>query len=316
VAEPLELTVEPSVAWFPNQRSGEGMRFTYRIVNRYRHKSAGRIDVAAPAGWWVEDASFAAGTEDEVVRGTIMVKSRENEAPGFYPLRFQAGSAFFPVAAKVFHIPAITQIHLGIVKSYDNTLEWGAEALNVSYEMLDSQYLTSGNLNKFTSIIIDIRAYAVREDLRQNNHRLLDYVRNGGNLIVMYQKTQDWKAEYAPYPISIGRGRVTEEKAEVRILSPGHPLMNSPNRILKEDWDGWVQERGIYFASEASPEYERILSTGDAGESPLDSGLLAAAYGRGSYIYTSLVWYRQMKEAHQGALKCFANMISYHTFRQ
>jgi len=158
---------------------------------------------------------------------------------------------------------------------------------------------------------VDIRAYLVREDLRELNGRLLRWVEGGGTLVVMYQRDQEWRREFAPFPFDITRTRVTLEEAPVAMLLPDHPLLSRPNRIVPSDWEDWVQERLIYAPGGPAPEYLRLVSTGDPGEPPVTTSFLAAPFGRGAYVYTSLVWYRQLKELHPGALRCFANMISW-----
>jgi hypothetical protein len=150
----------------------------------------------------------------------------------------------------------------------------------------------------------------VRPDLVANNQALLDYVKRGGNLIVSYQKTFEWKSELAPYPLSISRGRVTVEDAPITLLQPEHPLFNTPNKIESTDWDGWIQERGLYFPSQWDDAYTPLLATNDPGESPLDGSCLFAEYGEGTYFYTALVWYRQIRQLHPGATKVFANMLA------
>ena len=131
----------------------------------------------------------------------------------------------------------------------------------------------------------------------------------------MYQKTQEWKSDYAPIPFELSRERITQEEAPVKVLIPHHPLMSNPNPITDDAWTGWVQERGVYFPAEVPSEYVKLLSSNDADEPPLTTGYIVASYGKGSYIYSSYVWYRQMKEMHPGALRSFANMISYPRFR-
>ncbi|MDH3253087.1 MAG: hypothetical protein OEM41_09870, partial [Ignavibacteria bacterium] len=181
---------------------------------------------------------------------------------------------------------------------------------------LGEKFLENLDLMQFSTIIVDIRAYLVREDLRKNNHRLLEYVRRGGNLVVMYQKTNEWKPEYAPFPFDLSRRRITREDAPVMVLSPDHPLLNEPNVLGDADWSGWIQERGVYFPENVPPEYTQLVSCHDPDEPPLTTGYLVASVGRGSYIYTSYVWYRQLKEKNPGAYRAFANMISYPSHRK
>ncbi|HET7152416.1 MAG TPA: PIG-L family deacetylase [Candidatus Kapabacteria bacterium] len=208
------------------------------------------------------------------------------------------------------HVATGKNIFIGIVQSYDNTLAKALGDLHISYMMLDSSALAHVDLGKFTTILVDIRSYAKRPDLVASNNRLLDYTHNGGNLIVFYQKNFDWKPEYAPYPLTITRDRVTYEDAPVSELQPQDKLFHAPNEIGVHDWDGWVQERGLYFPA-PSKNYTELLSMGDPGEKPLPTGLLMAHYGSGTYWYCCLSLYRQLQINNEGAFKLFANLISY-----
>jgi hypothetical protein len=181
----------------------------------------------------------------------------------------------------------------------------------VAYEPLDAEALEFGDLSRFDTIVVDLRAYLVRPDLVAHNGRLLEWVRRGGHLIVMYQKVFEWRPEFAPYPLVIGRERVTQEEAPVVVLEPNHPLFTFPNAIGPQDWEGWVQERGLYFAHEWSSEYVPLLASHDAGEPSLRGGHLFARYGKGSYLYTGYVWYRQLRAGVPGAFRLLANMLSY-----
>lgn len=137
-------------------------------------------------------------------------------------------------------------------------------------------------------------------------------------MVVFYHKDNEWnpdekrnRPQLAPHSIILGDDRVTEENAPVDFLQRGHPLMNFPNRIRATDFDGWIQERGLYYPKEWDRRYQALFATADTGEAALKGGLLAARYGRGNYIYTSMVWYRQLAAGVPGAYRIFANMISY-----
>jgi hypothetical protein len=134
--------------------------------------------------------------------------------------------------------------------------------------------------------------------------------------VMQYHKPEDnWRPELAPYPLQPGspsiEWRVTDENAPVTFLNPDHPLFKAPNTITQEDFAGWVQERGLYFPSSWDPAYTPLLSMADPGEEPFTGGLLVADYGEGSYIYTSLVWYRQIQSLVPGGYRMFVNLISY-----
>src|SRR5690606_15437408 len=115
---------------------------------------------------------------------------------------------------------------------------------------------------------------------------------------------------FAPYPLRLGRDRVTMEDAPVEVLEPGHPVFNAPYAITEADWDGWVQERGLYFPSDYDARYRELIATGDVGEAPLRGGLLLAEVGEGAYLYTPLVFYRQLEALNPGAWRLFANLVS------
>ncbi len=184
---------------------------------------------------------------------------------------------------------------------------------NLGYEVIDlsDEMLENEELSQFDAIITGIRAFNTRERLRHAQKRLLRYVEDGGTLIVQYNVSRGLIIEnIGPYPLTIGQGRVSMETAPVRFLDSGHPLLNYPNGITEEDFKGWTQERGLYFASQWDERYDAVLSSHDAGESDQNGGLLYARYGKGVFIYTGYSWFRQLPEGVPGAFRIFANMIS------
>jgi hypothetical protein len=202
--------------------------------------------------------------------------------------------------------------------SFDKTLEHSLAALGVTASELSVEDIQNGRLDQYHTIIIDNRGYQAHPELIAANSKLLDHVRAGATLIVLYHKDDEWnpdekknRPQLAPYPIILSGDRVTEEDAPVKFLQHGHPLLNSPNRIRSADFDGWIQERGLYYPKEWDRRYQALLETADKDESPLRGGLLVTRYGRGNYIYTSMVWYRQLGAGVPGAYRMFANMINY-----
>ncbi|MCF6410074.1 NEW3 domain-containing protein [Pseudalkalibacillus salsuginis] len=177
--------------------------------------------------------------------------------------------------------------------------------------------LANEDLSQYDTIVTGIRAYLSREDLSNNNERLLDYVESGGHLVVQYNKPWDnWNAEStAPYPLTIGQPsiewRVTDENSEYQILQPNHTLLNYPNNITDEDWEGWVQERGLYYPMEWDDRYEPLVNMTDLDGDTFDGGILFTDYGEGSYVYTNLVWYRQIQNQVPGGYRIFTNLLSY-----
>jgi LmbE family N-acetylglucosaminyl deacetylase len=209
-------------------------------------------------------------------------------------------------------------LRVGYVRSFDDTLRNALSGLGVEAKELTIDDVRGGELKSFDTIIIDNRGYQAHPELIAANPRLLEYVHAGGTLIVFYHKTGEWnpdpkknRPQLAPYPITLGSERVTDETAPVTFTQTRSPLLNFPNHIGQQDFEGWIQERGLYYPKEWDARYEAVLSTNDPGAEPLRGGLLAATYGQGRYIYTSMVWYRQLRAGVPGAYRFFANMISY-----
>ena len=140
---------------------------------------------------------------------------------------------------------------------------------------------------------------------------MLDYVKEGGNLIVQYNTNRRLKTDnIAPYDLQLSRDRVTDENAEVKILEPNHPILNFPNKITTQDFESWVQERGLYFPNEWAEEFTPLLAMSDKGESSKEGSLLVAKYGKGNYIYTGLSFFREFPAGVSGAYRLFANLLS------
>ncbi len=191
----------------------------------------------------------------------------------------------------------------------------GAAALRqigASVELLDSASLASGDLSRYDAIVTGIRAYEVRSDLVRHNNRLLAYARNGGTVVVQYNKYELVEGGFLPYRITMSRphGRVTDETAPVQLLQPEHPALSWPNRITQQDFDGWVHERGLYFAENWDDAWTPLLAVSDPGEAPLEGSLLVADYGDGRYVYTGLAFFRQLPEGVPGAYRLLANLVS------
>ena len=188
--------------------------------------------------------------------------------------------------------------------------------------VLDAATLEGGDLGRFDAIVIGPRAYETDSTLVEANARLLDYARRGGLVLVQYQQQGFFDGGFAPYRLTVGgpsttpglppvsHDRVTEETAPIRILAPGDSAMRVPNQLTAADWQGWVQERGLYFARSWDPAYRPLLETHDPGEGPLEGGLLVARVGRGTYVYTGLSFFRQLPAGVPGAFRLFANLLA------
>jgi hypothetical protein len=185
--------------------------------------------------------------------------------------------------------------------------------LGADVHLLTSQDLASADLGQFDAIMTGTRAYGVREDLRTYNRRLLDYAKNGGNLIVLYNTPQEFDPnQFAPYPARLPRDaeEVSEEDSPVTILAPARPEFTTPNAITQTDFDGWVEQRGSKFFSEWNPAYTPMLETHDQGQAPQRGGWLTASYGKGQYTYFAYAFHRQLPYGVPGAYRLLANLLS------
>jgi LmbE family N-acetylglucosaminyl deacetylase len=186
----------------------------------------------------------------------------------------------------------------------------GSVGLNVS--LISADELASGDLSRYDTIVVGIRAYDVRTDLREHNRRLLDYVNRGGTLIVQYNQSTGIfnDGHYTPYPATMTNARVTVEEQPVDVLAPEEHVFSYPNKINAKDFDGWVQERGLYFMGQWDPQFKPLLASNDPGEQPQKGGLLLAHYGKGTYIYSGYAFFRQLPAGVPGAIRLFVNLLS------
>lgn len=178
-------------------------------------------------------------------------------------------------------------------------------------EILKPHELEPSRLQQFDALVLGIRAYNTQEELKFKKSALEQYARNGGTVVIQYNTSFGLTDEnFAPYPLKLSRKRITREDAPMKILQPEHPVFQSPNQITQKDFEGWVQERGLYFAEEWSEEWTPLLSGNDPGEEPLEGGLLVARVGKGYYVYTGFSWFRQLPAAVPGAYRIFTNILS------
>lgn len=203
--------------------------------------------------------------------------------------------------------------HIGYIAGAGDKVPESLRQIGYTVVSIDPNSIESGSLEEYDAVVTGIRAYNVSEELKLKQSYLLDYVENGGNLIIQYNTAGRWGKQFeglAPFPLKLSRNRVTDENSPVEIIAKDHSLVNYPNRISEDDFQGWVQERGLYFPSEWDSRFTAILSMQDKGEDPLDGSLLVAPYGKGNYIYTGLSFFRELPAGVSGAYRIFANMLS------
>ncbi|MFT5752531.1 MAG: hypothetical protein ACI86L_002044, partial [Dokdonia sp.] len=222
-------------------------------------------------------------------------------------------SLFLPAKAKVVRLDIERKgDYIGYIQGAGDAVPDNLEQIGYQVAILDPNEITAEQLSQFDAVVVGIRAYNVVEEMQNKQPLLLAYVKNGGTLIAQYNTSGRWGNTKigAPYDMKLSRDRVTDEFSEVRILAKDHPIMNFPNTITDKDFEGWTQERGLYFPNEWASNYTPILSMNDAGEEAKEGSLLVAPYGEGHYIYTGLSFFRELPAGVSGAYRLFANMLS------
>ena len=203
---------------------------------------------------------------------------------------------------------------VGYIKGAGDDVPRAIEQLGVKVEMIDAATATLESLSKYDAIVTGIRAYNTNQAMKDLNPLLMKYVENGGTLVCQYNtRSNDMvlpDSLFGPYPFKLTRDRVTVEEAPPNFLVKDHPLLNTPNKITTADFDGWVQERGLYFCGSLDPHYTPLIAWNDPGEEPLSGGLISCEYGKGRYVYTGISFFRQLPAGVPGAYRLFANLIS------
>lgn len=201
--------------------------------------------------------------------------------------------------------------NIGYIEGAGDVVPESLRQIGYNVTIIKPEQISADNLVNFDAIVVGIRAYNILDELKFKQKFLLDYVNEGGNLIVQYNTSRRVKTDnIAPYPLQLSRDRVTDENAEVRIINTDHPLLNFPNKITANDFEGWVQERGLYFPNQWSDEFTPLLAMNDKGENSKQGSLLVAKYGKGNYIYTGLSFFREFPAGVSGAYRLFANLLS------
>lgn len=206
-------------------------------------------------------------------------------------------------------------LNVGLVLGPDDTLQRTFEDLGIPHQVLDVSRMALIDLNQFSTLVLDFRAYPTQPALAQHPERILRFCRAGGRVVVFYHKTGEWnpragRPSLAPFPFAVSGNRVTEEDAAVTMLEPDHRIWNYPHKIGPDDFNGWVQERGLYFAGTWDEAWTPLMSMHDENSQPLEGALLYTNYGRGQYIYCALSIYRQLRNGHQGATRILLNLLT------
>jgi LmbE family N-acetylglucosaminyl deacetylase len=341
VAPAVTLTTHPSLLVIPATGQNRTREISIEITHNASRKTDGAVKLLAPANWRVEadNRPLAFTKQGEKTARTFRVTPPVGASGNFelkavaeangktydngyqviaYP-HIEAHYIYRPAVSKVevFDVTVAKNLNVGYVMGSGDDGPQALEQLGVKVKLISPAELSSGDLSIYDTIVLGIRVYEVNENVMANNKRLLDYVSNGGTLVVQYNKQEYANGNFAPYPVKMTRGdRVTDETAPITILEPNHPLFNYPNKITDADWQGWVQERGLYFLSDWDAKYTPLLASSDDPGAALKGGQLIAEYGKGTYIFTGYSWFRQFPVGVPGAYRLFANLVSYAKFKK
>ncbi|HZH80879.1 MAG TPA: PIG-L family deacetylase, partial [Gemmatimonadales bacterium] len=337
VTRPFDVEITPDLVVWPVDGAAAGPRhFTVTVTNRTRGAAAAQVALTPPPGWGtVPPESLSFQREDESKSLTVTLNLPSVVKPGAYQLRAAAlagrersegalaiidyphirprgvtHASTAEVRVARLTLPALARV--GYVRGASDRVPEALQAVGVPIELLGPDTLARGDLSRYDAIVIGSRAYETDPALVAANGRILDYGRGGGLVIVQYQQYPFVNGGFAPYRLSIARphDRVTDETAAVTALDPKHPVFHVPNEIGADDWRGWVQERGLYFAHDWDTTYTPLLAMHDPGEAPLQGGLLVAPLGTGTYVYTGLSFFRQLPAGVPGAYRLFANLLA------
>ena len=333
VAPAISVTVAPAAGAVPV--GAKSFEFACTVHSNVKGPAKGVLRLSLPAGWRSapESAEFAMERDGEdrnvmfsVLPGVVTpgeyrltavaeyqgIKYEEGYHlvghPGLRPYPYYRPAAYRAAGVDVRTPPGL---HIGYLPGTGDDVPQALENLGQPVRILASGDIVGGNLSGFDAIILGTRAYAVRPELKSANGRLLDYVKNGGVLIVQYN-LQDFDQNYGPYPFSLGNNpqKVVDESSKVRLLKPDSPVFTWPNRITEADFSGWVEERGHGFMQTWDSRFEPLVETNDPDQDPQRGGLLLARYGKGTYLYDALALYRQLPAGVPGAYRILANLVS------
>lgn len=295
----------------------------------------GSVSLEVPSSWKVEPAAINFELKDKYEEKKVTFKVFPSATASEITLKAIAKTANGTynrgiASIEYKHVPTLTLFpfseakalridlkkkgtKIGYIAGAGDEVPAALQQIGYQVTMLTPAELAN-DLTQFDAIIVGVRAYNTEEHLKFFQEKLMEYVNNGGNVITQYQTNAFYGVskvkEIGPFPFAVGRGRVTDENAEMKIIKPEHVLLNVPNKITAKDFEGWVQERGLYFSDKWSDKYETIFSIKDANETEQEGSVLYAKYGKGNFVFTGLAFFRELPAGVPGAYRLFANMIS------
>nr|MDQ6886444.1 PIG-L family deacetylase [Gemmatimonadota bacterium] len=332
-APPLSLTLDRTVEY---ARANTPLTRTVRVEIRSAAADArtGVVSLRLPAGLTADSSRRSVELPQAGSVRSVTFTVRGSLAPGRHTVSASVESAgqhytagYIPIEYDHIHPQRIyrdaamsleavdvklpPRLHVAYILGVGDNVAPMLQQLGVPLTLIDPAALASTNLGGYSTVVVGPRAYESSPELVANNSRLLDYVKNGGTMIVQYGQYEMTRPGMMPYPITIAQphDRVTDENAPLRLLVPDHPVFTTPNRITSADFSNWVQERSLYMARSFDSHYAPLISMNDPGEPPNSGSLLIAPYGRGTYVYTALAFFRQLPAGNPGAARLFANLL-------
>jgi hypothetical protein len=292
VEVPDSWRVEPGQRDIAFHERGERQSEDFKVLPGNRTEGRQEIQASLKSGHRNYDEGFSVVTREDL--GTFY----------YYQPAVQRVS--------VVDVKVPKDMKVGYVMGAGDEIPTVLQQIGMDVTMIPAEKLSSEDLSRYPTIVLGIRAYDTQKDVIANNKRLLDFVQAGGRLVVQYNAAAaDFNAgKFTPYPATLSRARVSVEEAPVAILDPASPIFHSPNEITQKDFEGWVQERGLYFMSQWDPNYTPLLESHDPGEGEQKGGLLVAHYGKGTYIYTGYAFFRQLPAGVPGAVRLFVNLVA------
>jgi LmbE family N-acetylglucosaminyl deacetylase len=335
VGPPISVLLNSPVAVAPVGGTGKS-QIDVSVRSNVQTAVHAKLKLETPQGWKVEPAEIAVDldhdgdvnnyafqiTPQNLHEGTYQVTARaeyngKQYAEGFKLITRPDLDSYYAYRPATENVQAVdvklpAQLKVGYVMGTGDEIPSVLESVGLNTSIITPQELASGDLSRYGTIIVGIRAYDTRTDVREHNRRLLDYVNRGGTLIVQYNQSTGLfnDGHYTPYPATAANVRVSVEEQPVEILAPEERVFSWPNKITQKDFDGWVQERGLYFMSQWDALFKPLLACNDPGEPSQKGGLLLAHYGKGIYIYSAYGFSRQLPAGVPGAIRLFVNLVS------
>lgn len=331
------LVIAPPVTATSGDRSfvfnGNEPKKISLMLRAFKDNASGVLEPKVPSGWKVVPAKmdFAITRKGEEQRADFTVTPAGGISEGIFSLNVVVDGKNYHQGLHVInyeHIPVQTLFPLtqakvsridlkfagkriGYIAGAGDMVAESMKQVGYNVENLSVNQLINGDLSVYDAIVTGVRLYNVNEQMRIIQPRLMKYVEEGGTLLVQYNVNSPLRIDnLGPFPFGLSRDRVTEEDAKVILLSPDHPALNYPNKITNKDFEGWVQERGLYFVANMDEKYTPLLSMNDSGESAKNGSLIVADYGKGRYVYTGISFFRQLPAGVPGAYRLFVNLLS------